>query len=215
MKRKINTKHIPFFSNSKDDLHCFQAALKMALTALSPKVNWSDRKINKITGFSKRELTWDTKAIEWLYKNNFQVHKISTFDYTKFAHFGKSYLKRIWRKDIYDVQNKYSNIAAEQKRVKQLLNTKTVKFFIKKPTISILNKYLLRGWVAIIHIDVSVFDDKKDYSPHSIIITKITSKNVFFHDPGLPPEPNRIVDRNKFAKELKDAEILLIKNSES
>ena len=71
-----------------------------------------------------------------------------------------------------------------------------------------------KGYISAGTHRVSVFDGTKNYSPHSIVVTKINSVGVFFHDPGLPPEPDRKASRKKFSKAMRYGELILIKNPE-
>lgn len=202
---------IPFYQNSKDNLHCFQMSLKMALSILTPSTRYSYMTLDRITGHKRQTLTWDIKTLLWLAHNGFHVKKVSTFNYRAFATLGTRYLKDFWRPDVYEVQKSLSNLYQEQQRAKKLIKTKSIELVTKHPTLATLEKHLASGWLAIIHIDVSRFDRTKNYSPHSVIVTEISPTAGFFHDPGFPPEENRRVGREKFAKVLSDGELILIK----
>lgn len=204
---------IPFYPNLKGGLHCFQASLKMALAILAPSARYSYATLDRITGHKRQAVTWDIKTLSWLASHGFYVKKVSTFDYQAFARLGTRYLGNYWRPDVYKFQESFSDLHAEQRRAKKLIKAKNIELITKCPTLVVLEKHLVSGWLAIIHIDVSRFDRKKNYSPHSVIITAINSTAVFFHDPGFPPEINRRVSRKKFAKVLSDGELILIKAS--
>lgn len=179
---------IPFYPNLKDNLHCFQASLRMILSVLAPSTKYSFASLDRITGYRSKTFTWDIKTMLWLAHKNYYVKKISIFDYKAFATLGRAYLKNFWRPDVYDVQESQSNLHKEQQLAKKLIKTKKIELITKRPTLAILEKHLASGWLAIVHIDVSLFDKTKNYSPHSIIITAIDSTSIFFHDPGLPPK---------------------------
>jgi Peptidase_C39 like family len=202
---------IPFHPNRKDNLHCFQASVKMALAVLDPSTRYSYATIDRITGYQRRTVTWDIQTLLWLAQKDFHVKKISIFDYRAFAKRGTAYLKDFWRPDVYELQKSLSDLHTERQLAKKLLETENIKLIRKHPTLAVLEKHLASGWLAIIHIDVSRFDKTKSYSPHSIIVVAVTPTTVFFHDPGLPPEINRRVSRKKFADVISDGELLLIK----
>jgi len=202
---------IPFYPNLKDDLHCFQASLKMALSVLAPSTQYSYATLDSITGHKRGRVTWDIKTLLWLAEHGFYVKKVSILDYRAFTKLGARYLKYYWRPDVYEFQKSFSDLHRERWRVEKLVKTKNVELINKRPTLAMLEKHLASGWLAIIHIDVSRFDRTKKYSPHSIIITAINSASVFFHDPGFPAEINRRVGRKRFSEVLSDGELILIR----
>ncbi|MBU6214794.1 hypothetical protein KGM48_03070 [Patescibacteria group bacterium] len=156
-------------------------------------------------------MTWDTTALLFLAENGYTVIKISTFDYPAFASEGTSYLKKFWRSDVYTTQAKFSNFQRERRIVTRLIKDKRIRLKIRKPTLALVSAYLQEGWLAIAHIDVSILDNTKNYSPHSIVITDVRPTRVSFHDPGLPPEENRSVSRKAFDQALRIGEVILIK----
>lgn len=202
---------IPFYPNLKDNLHCFQASLKMVLSVLTPSTKYSYKLLDRITEYRADMVTWDTRTMLWLVQKSFSVKKISIFDYHAFSKLGKAYLKDFWRPDVYKTQESQSNLRKEQLLVRRLIKTEKVELVAKHPTLFMLERHLAFGWLAILHVDVALFDKTKNYSPHSIVVTKINSTNVFFHDPGLPPEINRRVSRKKFSQVIKYGELMLIK----
>ena len=202
---------IPFHQNLKDNIHCFQASLMMALSFLDPKTRYSYAEIDRITGFKKKYLTWNSLALLWLARKGYRVKDISTFDCEAFAKRGKTYLREYWRPDVYAAQDSQSDLIKEQRLTKRLLQTKGIEMIKKKPTLAMLEKHLASGWLAIANIDVSRFDNAKNYIAHSIIVTTISRSSIFFHDPGSTPRKNRRINRKKFARVLADGELLLIK----
>ncbi len=208
---KISPKTIPFFKNKKDNLHCFQASLKMALAVYEPHKTYSFTQLDTITGFRSNKMTWDTQALLWLAKKGFQIKKYSTFEYASFVRRGASYLKALWRPDVYKIQRSHSNLRAEQQRAKLLIQTPVIALVPKSATLSVIERHLQKGWVPLMHVDVSLFDKTKDYSPHTILITSVRKNTVTFHDPGLPPEMSRTVPSRKFARALKQAEVIFLK----
>jgi len=82
---------IPFYPNLKDDLHCFQASLKMALSVLAPSTQYSYATLDSITGHKRGRVTWDIKTLLWLAEHGFYVKKVSILDYRAFAKLGASH----------------------------------------------------------------------------------------------------------------------------
>jgi len=202
---------IPFHPNAKDNIHCFQASLRMVLAYFEPDTKYSYAEIDQVTGFRRGYLTWTTLAILWLASKGYRVKDISTFDCEEFAKHGKMYLKKYWRPDVYAVQNSQSDLVKEQRSTKRALYTKGIEMIKQKPTVTMLEKHLMSGWLAIANIDISRFNNTKHYSAHSIVVTAITPSSVAFHDPGSASRKNRRIRRIKFAEVLSAGELMLIK----
>lgn len=203
--------NIPFHPNLKDNLHCFQASLMMVLSFFESDFKYSAAEIDRVTGFQKNRLTWNSLALLWLAHNGYSIKDISDFDSEVFAKRGKAYLREYWRPDVYAFQNSESDLTKEQRLTKRLLQTESIKMIKKRPALAMLEKHLASGWLAIANIDISRLNNNKYYSPHSIVITGMSPISVFFHDPGSTSRQNRRIGRNKFMNVLADGELVLIK----
>lgn len=206
---------IPFHPNAKDNLHCFQASLMMVLSFFEPAVTYSVAEIDRVTGFQKERLTWNSLALLWLARKGYRIKDISDFDSESFAKSGKTYLREFWRADVYAVQNAESDLANEQRLTKRLLQTEEIEMINKRPTLAVLEKHLVSGWLAIANIDISRLNNSKQYSSHSVVLTGISQSSVFFHDPGSISHQNRRIKRSKFENVLADGELVLIKQLRS
>ena len=78
-----------FYKNLKDDLHCFQAALKIVLSKYYPGKEYSFKYIDQVTGFKKGEFTQDTKGLLWLAEKGFEIVRVSDFDDNRFIKEGE------------------------------------------------------------------------------------------------------------------------------
>lgn len=59
---------IPFFSNTPDNTHCYQAAIKMLAKYFWPQENYTWDELDKITVKVKGFWTWPMAGILWLPK---------------------------------------------------------------------------------------------------------------------------------------------------
>lgn len=204
---------IKFYKNTKDDLHCFQAALRMVLKYWLPSQSFNYKKLDKISGHLPNKWTWDTRTLEWLAKAGFQVIKISNFDYKSFALRGKKYLKDFWRKDIYETQEEMSDLDREHSIIKKVVYGKNIKFINKTAGLKEIDFYFKNNYTIIASINARVLDNKSGYTNHSVVIVKVNKHHIFFHDPGIPPHENRKISRKKFKQSL--GEIIAIKSASS
>ena len=195
---------VKLYQNLKDNLHCFQAVLKMVLDFFDNK--YSFKKLDKITGFKKDKWTWSTKGLIYLSKK-YKIIDISNFDFKRFAHEGEKYLKWYYTPSAYKEQSKYSDFIEEQKLIKKLIKSKVK--LIEKERVRVSDIEGHEDYLVIAFINDKILDGLKGYNNHSVVITKISDKCVYYNNPGLPAKKRR-VKKNLFNKAIND-EVILIK----
>lgn len=79
-----NAKKVPFYSNTPDDTHCYQAALKMVLKFFLPNKDYSWQELEKLTAKEEGLWTWPTQGLMSLYKMGFKIIDIEDFDIQEF-----------------------------------------------------------------------------------------------------------------------------------
>jgi len=198
-------KNIKLYSNLKDNSHCFQACLKMSLNYFGK--NYSFKKLDEITGFKKNKTTWSTKGLLYLSEHGYKIINICNFNFKRFAHDGEKYLKYYYTPDAYIYQKKYSDFKKEQKLTKKVLKSKIK--LINKPKITLTNLKKYKNYLIIASVNSNALAKKKGYINHSVVITKITNKYIYFNDPGLPAGKRKI-SKKMFLKTIND-EIIFIK----
>lgn len=195
-----------FYPNCKDDLHCFQVCLRMALSEFFPKEKYTYRELDMATGFSKTKFTWDAQGLLWIARKGIRVTCISEFDYHRFASEGEAYLRWYWRPDVFEFQKKNSDIVAARKAVQKLLPR--AEFFCKRATLKDIREQLKSGGIVLASVNPKALDEKEGYSKHMVVVLSIDKQGVTFHDPGIPPEPFRKVKNVLFKKALFDIIVL-------
>jgi len=193
---------IPFYPNTKDNLHCSQACLKMILKYLFPNRNYSFSYLDKVTYHQKGKWTWDSALLIFLSSLGLEVIYIADFDFSKFAKFGEDYLKRIWDKKTFEIQKKYSNLSQERLLARQLIGNKKIKLIKKYPSLRDFKNLFKRGYLLLAAINPYALSKEDNYASHLVVILDITKKTIVFHDPGLPPIKNRRVFLKNFKRVL-------------
>ena len=177
-------KKVPFYPNSKDNTHCYQAALKMVLGYFTPKKRYTWKKLEKFTAKKKDKWTWPTQAMLNFKKLGFDIQKQSTFDYKRFIKKGGAYLIEKYGREMGEAQIENSDIKQEIKLAKEY-----VSFFgndMKLPTLRELKRLLKDGYLLVINVNYYRLYDKKGFIGHFVVVFKISDKYVYLHDPGLP-----------------------------
>jgi ABC-type bacteriocin/lantibiotic exporter with double-glycine peptidase domain len=199
MKSKKIIMKIPFYSNTPDNTHCFQACLKMILKYFLPNRDFSWKELDKMSAKEKGLWTWPTAAILTLKKLGFDVIMIKTFDYERFIKEGKKYLLEKYGEEIAEAQVKHSNINKERrlarKLIKEGLNQKR-----RPATLADIKRLISKGYAVICNVNSRALNNKKGYVGHFIVVVGVQGKKIILHDPGLPPFPNRKISKIIFEK---------------
>lgn len=191
---------IPFYSNLKDNNHCLQACLKMVLKYYFPNKNYSFGKLDKMTMHVKGMWTWQGASLLALADMGFEIVNIENLDYKKFSKRGENYLKEIWSQEVFETQKKYSDLNQEQKIAGEMAESKKIKLINRDVDFLDLENYIQKDYLVLVSVNPCVFENKKCYWSHIVLVTNINEKWVTFHDVGLPAIENRKVSRKKFEK---------------
>lgn len=191
-------KDIPFYPNTDDNTHCFQAAFKMVLKYFYPKEKYSIEELDKITGKVESLWTWPTAGLIWLQEKGLKVANIDAFDYEEFIKKGGKYLIEEYGEEVGDEQIKNSDIEQEISLAKQFVNLVDTKKEI--PEIDDIKNLLKEDNIIIVNLNSRVLDGKGGYCGHSVVIKGLNNKEFIINDPGLPGIENRKVDFNTFKK---------------
>lgn len=192
--------NIPFYSNTKDNTHCFQACLKMILKFNFPEKNFSFAELDRVTAHQKGKWTWDIAGMLFMSKIGFDVVNWDIFDYKRFSEQGEKYLKSVWPEDVFVAQKKHSDFRQEQKFAKKYIESKRIKFVKKWATLKEMEKLFSKNFQIITIINPFVIENENGYGSHSVVITNLEKNFITYHDPGLPPVENRKVPSKLFLK---------------
>lgn len=187
---------VPFYSNTSDNTHCFQASLRMVLKFFQPTKEFSWEELEKISGKKEGLWTWPTAALIWMKKQGFEVIDIEMFDYHEFVKDGGEYLRKFYGEEAGNEQIAHSDIAQEVEYAKQFLQRNAVTKEI--PTAETLKEFLKKKYLIMCLINAQKLDHKNGYVGHFVIVKGFDENEFIIHDPGLPPMENRKVSIAEF-----------------
>jgi hypothetical protein len=187
-----------FYKNLKDDLHCFQAALKIVLSKYYPRKEYSYTYIDRVTGFKKGQFTQDTKGLLWLAKKGFEIVRVSDFNDRKFVQEGEKYLKHYWKPEIYERNKETTNFVEMRELTKDLLPY--TESFVQIPKAEDIDELLAYGYTVIAHINPKVLNRMNADIIHTVVVLESSGGSFYIHNPGLPPEPNKRISRKLLEK---------------
>ncbi len=189
---------VPFYGNTEDNTHCFQAAVRMVLKFFKPEEEYSWEELERMTAKIEGQWTWPIAVMIWLSKNGFDVQDVELFDYQKFSIHGKVYLQDMFGLEIAEAQDKHTNLKQEQELSKELVTCVEVQ--MRVPTVINLRNYLEEGYLLICNINAAKLDDVDGYLPHVVVVFGHENGTLLLHNPGLPPNENQRVSVDRFEK---------------
>lgn len=182
---------IPFYSNTKDNTHCFQAVYRMILKHFFPKKNFTWKELDTLSGKKKGKWTWQTTMLINMKKMGFDIVSFDTFDFHSFIKKGAPFLIEVFGEEIGNQQIINSDVEYERSQFKKVKGRITVK---KKPaTLQDIRTYLSKGHLIECQVNACALNKEVGYSGHSVMIYDFDKKYFYLHDPGLRPMPARKV----------------------
>jgi hypothetical protein len=189
---------IPFFANTPDDTHCVQAAFRIMLKHFLPELDFSYQELDRLSQKQPGKGTWWPPMLLELARLGLQVECIEGFDYKRFYEQGKDYVKAIYPSETADYYLDHSNLLDIKPMIPDLLNKVSIQTRPAGP--ADLDRLLDDGWLVGIDLNSRALNDRPGFVSHMVVIFGMDKNNYLLHDPGLPPAPNRQVDRRKLAE---------------
>jgi hypothetical protein len=193
-----NYKEIPFCSNTPDNTHCFQAALKMILGYFWPDENYTWEELDRATAKVAGKWTWPMAGLIWLQEKGLEIIDIEAFDYEKFIERKNRYLIEEYGKAVAQAQIENSNIEQEIKYAKKLIQLIKVKKAI--PQLEEIKKLMEEDYLVMVNLNARTLNRQEGYAGHFVAIKGFDEKGFILNDPGLPGIENRPVDFALFEK---------------
>ena len=187
---------VPFYSNTPDDTHCFQAALRMVLKYFKPEEEYTWEDLEIISAKVEGLWTWPMAAVLWMQNHGFVVKGIDSFDYEKFIEHGGQYIINEYGKELGESQIQNSDITQEQIIAHEYIREVDTEQRI--PDFSDMQHLLSEGYLIMCNINSRKLDEKIGYVGHFVIVKGYDEEQLTMHNPGLPAEENQIVRHDAF-----------------
>jgi YD repeat-containing protein len=188
---------VPFFSNTEDNNHCFQAALRIVLGYFQPNNTYDWDELDRLTAHTAN-YTWPAAGLLHCVSVGLEIVLIDDFDYDRFSAEGYDYLLDVSGKEVADVQRKNSNLEQEMEFVKRLKSA--VRAEKRIPLREDLIQLVDEGALVICNVNSRLLAEQEGYSGHFVVVTGIENDGIRLHDPGLPPRENAIESWARFEK---------------
>ena len=107
-------KTVPFYGNTPDDTHCFQAAFRMIFKYFLPDREFSWEELEKMSAKVEGLGTWPSAMLIQAQKMGFDVITVEGFDAKAFIEEGANYLRQAFGEETGAWQVTNSDIPQEQ-----------------------------------------------------------------------------------------------------
>ena len=192
---KIN---IPLYSNLKDDTHCFQACMKMALKHFFPEKNFSFRKLEKMTRKERGKGTWPMAGAVALEKMGLRVAVFSMLDFRKFSKNALEYLGKEYGRGSGAIITENGSLDEAMKDSAEMVRRGIYRF--RKLGTADIEKFFARGCMVILNVSHRHISDHEEEFGHYVIMTGFDRERIYVHDPGLPPRKDLGIRKSRFVK---------------
>lgn len=190
---------VPFYSNTPDSTHCFQAVLRMVIGYFEPNRALTWAQLDKITG--KREGLWTStgEGLSWLQDHSYTVNVVEAFDYRRFIDEGVEYMRDAFGDEVAKAQEEHSDIPYEQRIAKRFLQK--VEVTKRAPDFNEIETFITEGHLVICAVNSRKMNDMPGYAGHSVLVVGFDNDSVIINDPGgkiVKGQAYRHVPRQKF-----------------
>lgn len=194
-------REVPFFPNTSDNTHCFQATFQMALKHFLPEKDFTMAELEAITEKGDKMWTWPFAALLWLQKEGFDIRMISNFDIQRFANEGISYIEAKNGKEFANIIAQHGNIAEEQKRAAACLEKiEQGMYQMREADLADIRQLLTDNYLVICAVNSQILIGKPGYLGHFLLIKGMNDREIIAHNPGLPPQENQRISIDLFER---------------
>jgi len=187
----------PFYSNTGDDTHCFQAGIRMILGYFLPDREFSWEELEQLSAKVEGLATWPEQMLINLRKMGFAVTMVEGFDGRAFIKDGAQYLKDTFGEEIAAWQIKNSDLPQEQRLYQEAYDT-GVDIQTRIPSLEDIKTFQQQDYLVAVTVNSRKLDGKEGYTGHFVVILSIDDKEVLLHNPGLPARQAEHVPLEQF-----------------
>lgn len=193
-------KEIPFFPNTGDGTHCWQAVLKMCLAFFEPEQSFSYDELDRISAKQEGKWTWPTASMLWLHKRGYNLKLIEDFDFADFAKRGEAYIIERCGEEVGTMQIEQSNIEQELDFAHEFSELTPNPLEVRLPDLADLKGLRDEGYLPICNVNAALLYQQKGYSAHFVLVCDLDDEHITLHDPGLPSRAYVKIRREVFEK---------------
>jgi hypothetical protein len=192
----------PFISNDPDDLHCYQATVRMVWEGLFGET-LSPQRADELTLFVAGAQTWPFAGMLALAERGATVSNVEDFDPEAFV--SDPYTEILRQsggdKELTDKIVSVADADEQKPLVRRCLDHPRISFVRSNPTMADLRQATTLPDTAVIcNVNYRALVGREGYNGHFVLVEKAISDELTIQDPGLPPLKDHQVDADTFMK---------------
>jgi len=200
----MNQINVPFVSNTADDTHCLQAAYMIIAKHFDQTFSIDMGEWSELTGYEEDLGTWANAGLVWFKEHGYDVFHYELFDFEEFIKRPKGYLIEVHGKDAGIWGYNHTNVPVEIERMKKLIASGISER--RRPTMDDIKRFIDDGYLVRVTVNCGTLNRDRKYVGHAVVVIDYDETHIHFHDPGLPPIPNRRVTFEEFEAAWSDQE---------
>lgn len=170
----------------------------MVLKYFFPEKEYTWEEMDALTQKVEGKATWEYAGNIWFAEHGFEVRVIQSFNDARFAAEGIEYIREFAGEEVALWQAGHSDLP--QAQTLALESLKKLNIETRVPTRTDIQSGLDHGFLAVCLVNSKALDEREGYDGHSVTIIGYTNTGLYIHDPGLQPEPDRLVANEIFEK---------------
>lgn len=186
---------VPFYPNRDDGMSCMLANYRMVMKHfLHKELSW--QQLEELTGYQPKRPAWTVKPLTTMVMEyGLSAKMIEPFDYKRFAREGKDYLYDLYDNEEVEWYLQNTNILDIKPYITKFLAA--IRPECRRATLDDIDTMLDEGRLVFVTLNAHKLNGREGYVNHSVLVIDRDDQDYILHDPGLPPQPNRHVSRNK------------------
>jgi hypothetical protein len=209
-----SNEEIVFFPNTEDNLHCYQACLRMVLSAYGVELDWEQ--LEQLSGYNPKRYTWPAEGVIALQEFIPGVRFYSGMDYKEFAHRGEEYYKELTAANPawFALQQAHASphFHDEQLAAKKLVDMNL--FRGRTPNPGFIVSHIAQNYVVALIDTRAVFHTRRSEG-HYVLLTNKIGDTLLANDPGLPARENYHISLHDFERGFQGDAIIIPKHKRS
>jgi len=189
---------VPFYENTSDNTHCFQASMKMVLKYFFPQKDFSWEELDRYSAKVDGKWTWPQAFLIWLSSQNVEIKNIEVFDFRKFVEKKEAYLFEQYGEEVALAQIKNSDIAQEVKFAQEFIEK--IVTDVRIPTQGTIKELLTQKFLVCCAVNSQTLAGREGYSSHFVVVRGFDDTAFYVNDPGRPGVENRKIPFAQFEK---------------
>lgn len=191
---------VPFFANTPDDTHCVQASFRIMLKYFMPERDFSYDQLDKMSQKQPGKGTWWPPLLLEIQKLGFLVKDIESFDYRAFYKHGQTYVKEHFGPEVADYHLRNTNLMDIRPMIPEY--SSQIELETRPATMADVRALLKAGWLVGLAVNGRTLNNNPGYVGHVVVIYEMdqTGQTFWLHDPGLPAQAGRKIDRKTLEK---------------